>query len=139
MNALLELVAPVDRTLVKARASQAVRDNDEWARGLLGSQGSRLCENLAFVLASITPALAPECLQLRMRFCLWTFLLDNCLDDPAASDAEVRGVERRVTRALAGQPREASGDVLVDTLTVLLGQLRQHDTDGVLLRHLVDD
>jgi len=77
-------------------------------------------------------------LELRLRFCLWTFLLDDQLDHPGASEPELRQVERRVARLLGGDHRVAPDDLLGVILLEILSGLGDHDPGDALLPHVVD-
>ena len=124
MHSLLQLVSPAARTAVEATALMLVRENEQWATRLLGANGPTLCGNLALIGAAICPTLALDRLQVWLRLCLWTFLLDNMLDDPDGSEAELTNVEKRVVRVFAGA---GSDDVLEVSLRAILASLRSHD------------
>jgi hypothetical protein len=132
---LLQLVPAAERPAAEAMAKQVAGDNNDWALGLLGGTGTMLCENLAYAVTAIAPALDRERLGVLTRFTLWTFRLDNLLDDPATPVAELVAIEARLAEAL--RTRESSpADALAVTLLRLIDAL---DGDPALLDSLLDD
>jgi hypothetical protein len=125
VETLMRLVPDSERSAVTAGATRARADTAEWALARLGAPGPKLCANLATTLAAIAPALPAERLALLTRYCLWTFMLDDSLDDPART--------MDVVRAAADQLAGGSGPVAA-TLAELLPLARPYDQAGLLPR-----
>jgi hypothetical protein len=138
MDALLDLVPSAERSTVTANARHLARSNRAWALDRLGAAGPGLCDNLAVTVAAIAPALGPPDLEPLVRLCLWTFLIDDRLDDPGADPARLRAVGARVQAALDAPPAH-TGDPVVDTLTEVFAPLAARCPGGALVGRLRDE
>lgn len=137
MRALLRFVAPRDRELAESKAEALLRMNGAWASQLLGPAAGRACENLAFVVASTSPTMAPDRLSLWLRLCLWTIFADDKLDDPAATMSAVEEIGSRVSTALNDVHHIAQDDVVCGSLHEVLQGLAEYDRSGFWLPHVV--
>lgn len=130
MSAVLRLIPEDERPAVERAALRVAGENWEWAAVHIGSTSAGLSDNLAYAVAAIAPSLDTERLRLLHRFTLWTFLLDNLMDDPKADPNQLRAIEADVLRTLDGKPAERDDD-LTRTLNELYDVLCGYEADAV--------
>jgi hypothetical protein len=129
---LLQLVPEPDRIRAGVKAVQVGVDNTTWATERLGASGPKLCKNLAYAGAAIAPRLPRHKLALFNRFTLWTFVIDNMLDDPAAGPDDVRATGNAVRRSLAAGSVDGNDNPAVRVLWELIPELAaQHGEDAL--------
>jgi hypothetical protein len=126
VNRLLRSVPAAQRPLVRVKGSWLAADVAAWASGVHAQLGRQLYENLAFGAAAVAPAVRCRRLAALVRYGAWVYLLDDRLDAPGTTVAQVRQVGVRLAGVVRGQ-RPAADDFLEAGLADVLADLDTHD------------
>jgi hypothetical protein len=136
MHAVLAM-PPLDAAMVRVDADRLSGDLTRWAAPALGTRlDAVLVSRIAGVVAEIGSELERDRLALLARYSLWSVLLDDRLDAPAADPAVLRAFASRVCRIARGERPAPRVGFLGDTLVDLLVRFRSYDHDGALYRRL---
>jgi Terpene synthase family 2, C-terminal metal binding len=130
-EAMLSLVPPADRALVRTKAWRLCEPYVHSGQKA-GQYGAR---TVAVTVAAMAPMLPDDKLAILFRYCLWTIELDARLDTAGVEEA------RQVAGSLRDMLRDAgaTGPAGLGTgLTGILAGLRAHDPDGWLVDLFVD-
>jgi hypothetical protein len=121
MIAVRDTAMPDDRAQLLAQMVGA--DVSQWASGAHFDPG--VTQRLADVVTAIAPDLSMSRLSLLARYSLWTILVDDEVDDPAADPAVLVQLAARLTTiARMTRPVPARSQLLEAMLAELLGELR---------------
>jgi hypothetical protein len=136
MDPLLELVPADERPVVTAAAGEIRAATQAWAASRLGASGPGLCARLAATVAAIAPSLPADRLALLTRYALWTFLLDDSLDDPSRTVADIQRTSASVGQVLDGS---APAGPVAEVLAELLPHIARFDRGGRIPGAIRDD
>jgi hypothetical protein len=138
MDALLLLLPPEQRPLVRAKSVLLAERARAWVGAIHPQLGTRLCDSLALTVPAIVPTLGHEPLWVLVRYSLWCYLLDELLDAPGADRAELHDVGSSVLAALVGTGGAEHQDPLGRELAEIIAEFRALGRGDALLRRFVD-
>jgi hypothetical protein len=132
MQAAFALVPSAEREAVRARAATTASDLLAWAAAAGADVDRGLADRLATVVAAIAPDLPASALAVLARYSLWTFLLDDELDDVSAEPAVLAALAERVDRRVNGD-KSVAGGALDAMLADLVEALQATSADPAVL------
>ncbi|MGI5243035.1 terpene synthase family protein [Dactylosporangium sp. CA-139066] len=110
-----------------------------WGRAGGADVDLGLAMRLAGVVAAITPDLDVARLTVLARYTLWTFLVDDELDDTAADAAVLAGLAARLSRVARAAPAGSGAPHVLETmLAELVESLRAASASPALLHRFSD-
>ena len=111
MQEVLTLVPETERHTVTARANDLAEDLRRWGANLDATVSSRLADRLAITVAAIAPHLDLHRVTLLTRYSLWTYLLDDLLDNPTADPAALDTIVQQLSQRTSSDSTRITSNV----------------------------